>query len=43
VRGAADGKAADAFQNGRDLISLERGMHSFIEPSVQTWVSGKSG
>ena len=41
VRGAADGKAADAFQNGRDLISLERGMHSFIEPSVQTWVSGK--
>ena len=41
VRGAADGKAADAFQNGRDLISLERGMHSFIEPSVQAWASGK--
>lgn len=41
VRGAADGKAADAFQNGRELISLERGMHSFVEPSVQAWVSGK--
>lgn len=42
VRGAADGKAADAFQNGRDLISLERGMHSFVEPSIQAWTSGQA-
>jgi membrane-associated phospholipid phosphatase len=41
VRGVADGKAADAFQNGRDVISLERGLHSFIEPSVQAWTSGQ--
>jgi membrane-associated phospholipid phosphatase len=41
VRGGVDGKAADAFQNGRDLISLERTSHTFVEPSIQAWASGK--
>jgi hypothetical protein len=42
VRGAVDGKAADAFQNGRELISLERTLNLFFEPAVQTWASGKA-
>jgi membrane-associated phospholipid phosphatase len=41
VRGAVDGKAADAFANGRELIDLERTLHLFFEPAVQTWVSGQ--
>jgi membrane-associated phospholipid phosphatase len=41
VRGTVDGKAADAFANGRDLISLERGLHTFIEPTLQAWASGE--
>jgi hypothetical protein len=39
ARGAVDGRAATAFQHGRDLISLERGTHTFIEPSVQAWTT----
>ncbi len=42
VRGAVDGKAATSFENARHLISLERSLHVFVEPSVQTWASGKS-
>ncbi|HVE69222.1 MAG TPA: phosphatase PAP2 family protein, partial [Solirubrobacteraceae bacterium] len=42
VRGAVDGKAAEAFANGRELISLERTLNLFFEPAVQTWASGKS-
>lgn len=41
VRGQVDGKAADAFQNGRDVIAIERGLHAFFEPAVQGWASGK--
>src|SRR5437016_6045734 len=40
VRGGVDGRAAAAFQHARDLIDLERGMHVFVEPSVQAWASG---
>ena len=40
VRGLADGRAATAFANARDLIELERGLHVFVEPSVQAWASG---
>ncbi len=40
VRGLADGDANAAFAHARDLISLERGMHLFVEPSVQAWASG---
>ena len=40
VRGLAEGNANEAFAHARDLISLERGLHLFIEPSVQAWASG---
>jgi PAP2 superfamily len=39
ARGAVDGRAATAFQHGRDVISLERATHTFIEPSVQAWTT----
>src|SRR3954447_22353332 len=42
VRGAVDGRAADAFQHGRELISFERGTHTFVEPAIQSWASGKA-
>jgi len=41
VRGAVDGRAADAYQNARELIDFERSLNLFIEPSVQAWASGK--
>jgi hypothetical protein len=40
VRGLADGSAGAAFAHARELISLERTMHVFVEPSVQAWASG---
>jgi membrane-associated phospholipid phosphatase len=40
VRGLVEGDANEAFAHARDLISLERGMHVFVEPSIQTWASG---
>jgi hypothetical protein len=40
VRGAVEGDANAAFAHARDLISLERTMHFFVEPSVQAWASG---
>jgi membrane-associated phospholipid phosphatase len=42
VRGTVDGKVADAFQNGRHLIALERTLHAFVEPAIQGWASTKS-
>ena len=42
VRGAVDGRASDAFQHGRELISLERTLHTFVEPAIQGWASGKT-
>jgi hypothetical protein len=43
TRGFADDPAAatTAFANARDLIDIERTLHVFIEPSVQTFVSGE--
>jgi membrane-associated phospholipid phosphatase len=41
VRGAVDGRAADAFQHGRELIALERTTHTFVEPAIQGWASSK--
>jgi uncharacterized membrane protein YkvA (DUF1232 family) len=35
---ASDANAA--FAHARDLISIERTLHVFVEPSVQTWASG---
>jgi hypothetical protein len=40
VRGIVETQANTAFAHARDLISLERGMHLFVEPSIQAWASG---
>src|SRR5664279_4131694 len=40
VRGLVEGDANAAFAHARDLISIERTMHLFVEPSVQAWASG---
>jgi membrane-associated phospholipid phosphatase len=40
VRGVVEGDPNAAFAHARDLISLERTMHLFVEPSVQAWASG---
>ncbi len=40
VRGLVEGDASAAFAHARDLISLERTLHLFVEPSIQAWASG---
>ncbi|HEV7162367.1 MAG TPA: phosphatase PAP2 family protein [Solirubrobacteraceae bacterium] len=40
VRGLVEGDANEAFAHARDLISLERTLHLFVEPSIQAWGSG---
>jgi uncharacterized membrane protein YkvA (DUF1232 family) len=40
VRAVVEPDANLAFAHARDLISLERTMHIFVEPSIQTWASG---
>jgi hypothetical protein len=42
VRGLVSsvGDANAAFAHARALISIERGMHVFVEPSIQAWASG---
>ncbi len=40
VRGFVEGDANAAFAHARDVITLERTLHVFIEPSVQAWASG---
>jgi len=42
TRGAIDGNPSVAFENARALIDVERTLHVFIEPSVQSWASGWS-
>ncbi|MGI8593517.1 MAG: phosphatase PAP2 family protein [Solirubrobacteraceae bacterium] len=42
VRGAVDGRATDAYEHARDLISFERGLNAFIEPSLQAWANGEA-
>lgn len=39
VRGLVEGRANAAFQHARELISIERTLHLFVEPSVQAWAS----
>jgi hypothetical protein len=43
VRGMVDDTsgAAVAFENARNLIGIERGLHVFVEPSVQGWAASK--
>jgi len=40
VRGTVEGRATAAFQHAREVISVERTLHLFVEPSVQAWASG---
>src|SRR5207248_3071833 len=42
VRGIVDGEVTTAFSHARWIVNLERGLHLFFEPSVQTWTVGKS-
>src|SRR5919108_201737 len=40
VRGMTDGRIGEAFDNARDVISIERGLGLFVEPAVQAWAQG---
>jgi hypothetical protein len=37
VRGFSDGQASVAFDNARDLVTLERSVGLFFEPDLQQW------
>jgi hypothetical protein len=39
VEGAVAGNTAVAFTHARELISLERSLHIFIEPHLQSWAT----
>jgi membrane-associated phospholipid phosphatase len=45
ARGAVAGGMSEAFDHARDLISLERGLHTLVEADVQRWAldSGWAG
>jgi hypothetical protein len=40
VRGMTDGRVAEAFDNARRLIGIERGLGLFVEPAVNAWAEG---
>src|SRR4051794_2482324 len=40
VRGEVFTQSAAAFEHARDIVSLERSLHVFVEPSVQHWAIG---
>ena len=37
VRGMVDGHANVAYQHARDIVDVERSLHSFVEVDVQRW------
>src|SRR5215217_2811089 len=39
VRGLVDGRTAEAFDNARELVNIERGLGLFFEPSVNAWAT----
>src|SRR5450631_745017 len=39
VEGVVGGNTSVAFAHARELISLERGMHIFVEPTIQGWAT----
>jgi hypothetical protein len=39
ARGMVDEKAATAFENARDMISVERTLGLFVEPSIHAWTA----
>lgn len=42
ARGAVDGSYATSLAHARDLISLERSLHSFVELDVHDWAASNS-
>ncbi len=42
VRGVVDGRAAEAYANAREIISLEQEMNLFFEPAAHAWASGSA-
>jgi membrane-associated phospholipid phosphatase len=40
VRGQVYGDRAAAFAHAHDVLSLEKTLHVFVEPSVQAWAAG---
>src|SRR5512134_254464 len=40
ARGMVDSRAAEAFDNARAVIDVERGLGMFFEPAVHAWASG---
>ena len=40
VEGLVAGNSAAAFRHANEIISLERRLHLFIEPGIQTWAAG---
>ena len=40
VEGAVGGQDAAAFVHARQMISVERSLHVFVEPSLQSWAAG---
>jgi hypothetical protein len=40
ARGLVAGTATEAFTHAREVIGVERALHVFVEPSIQTWASG---
>ena len=43
VRGLVDGRAADAFENARALVDIERSMNLFFEADLQAWALSSAG
>lgn len=41
ARGAVAGGPAEAFAHARDLIDLERSLHTLVEPDLQSWAQGQ--
>ena len=39
ARGLVDGRAAEAFENARSVIAVERDLGMFFEPTVHAWAS----
>src|SRR3954452_18846810 len=42
VRGLVDGRAAEAFDNAREVIHIEKGLGLFFEPSVNAWAEANA-
>ncbi len=40
VRGMVEGRATAAFHHATELINIERGLHVFVEPTLQAWAEG---